>query len=170
MVPAALAVGLSSCSTVPARAATVNGTAISRSDFQRDLKALAANPGLLNLTGGTDVSIDGPTARSWLSQVITWKTAEDLLSEHGLTTTQQSIDAIQAQIAGNPTAAKLPQDMKDEVVAGAAAVQSLSQLTAPSAGRPRGAVPRRPGRHGRALRQPHPRSRRRPRPEPCSTS
>ena len=58
VVPAALAVGLSSCSTVPARAATVNGTAISRSDFERDLKALAANPGLLNLTGGTDVSID----------------------------------------------------------------------------------------------------------------
>ena len=69
-VPAALAVAVSSCSTVPARAATVNGTTISRSDFERDLEALAANPGLLNLTGGTDVSIDGPTARSWLSQVI----------------------------------------------------------------------------------------------------
>jgi len=81
VVPAALAVGLSSCSTVPARAATVNGTAISRSDFERDLKALAANPGLLNLTGGTDVSIDATTARGWLSQIITWKTAEDLLNE-----------------------------------------------------------------------------------------
>ena len=131
-VPAAL-VGLSSCSTVPAWAATVNGTTISRSDFQRDLEALAANPGLLNLTGGTDVSIDGPTARSWLSQVITWKTAEDLLSQHGLSTTQESIDAVQAQIVGNPTAAELPQSMQDEVVAGAVAVQSLSQLTAPSA-------------------------------------
>ena len=130
-VPAALAVALSSCSTVPARAATVNGTAISRSDFERDLEALAANPGLLNLTGGTDVSIDGPTARSWLSQVITWKTAEDLLSEHGLSTTQESIDAIQAQIAGNPTAAKLPQSMQDEVVAGAAAVQSLTPAHRP---------------------------------------
>jgi len=134
VVPAALAVGLSSCGTVPARAATVNGSTISRADFERDLKALAANPGLLNLTGGTDVSIDGTTARNWLSQVITWKTAEDLLSRHGLSTTQESIDAIQAQIAGNPTAAKLPQDMKDEVVAGAAAVESLSQVTAPSPG------------------------------------
>jgi hypothetical protein len=134
VVPAALAVAVSSCSTVPARAATVNGTAISRSDFERDLEALAANPGLLNLTGGTDVSIDGTTARGWLSQVITWKTAEDLLSERGLSTTQESIDAIQAQLAGNPTAAKLPQSMQDEVVAGAAAVQSLGQLTAPSAG------------------------------------
>jgi hypothetical protein len=132
-VPAALALVLSSCGDVPARAATVNGSAISRSDFERDLKALAANPGLLNVTGGTDISIDSPTARGWLAQIITWKTAQRLLSDHGLKPTQQAIDGIKAQISGNQTAEKLPQDMKDEVVAGAAAVQSLSQLDPPSA-------------------------------------
>ena len=77
---ASLALGLSSCGTVPAKAATVDGTDITRSDFERDLRALAANPGLLNLTGGTEVSIDGPTARTWLRQLIIWKAAEDLLA------------------------------------------------------------------------------------------
>ena len=133
--PAALAValGLSSCSSVSPSAATVDGSSVSRSDFERDLKALAANPGLLSTTGGTSYSIDGATARSWLSQLITWKAARNLLDAHGLQPTQDAINGIKAQIASNETAGKLPRDMQDEVVAGAAAVNSLGQLKPPSA-------------------------------------
>ena len=131
-LPATLALLLASCGSVSAKAATVDGEPISRADFERDLKALAANPGLLNVTGGTEISIDSPTARQWLSQVITWKAAEKLLERHGLQPTQAAIDDIKSQIAGNDTAKQLPQDMQDEVVAGAAAVQSLTQLDAPT--------------------------------------
>ena len=58
--------GLSACTTVPARAATVEDSVIRRSDFERDLQELAAHPGLLDVTGGTEYSIAGDTARGWL--------------------------------------------------------------------------------------------------------
>jgi parvulin-like peptidyl-prolyl isomerase len=125
--------GLTSCSTVPARAATVDDSVVRRSDFERDLRELSAHPGLLDLTGGTEFSIAGDTARGWLNQVITWTAAEDLLEEAGLEPTQQSIDDIRAQISSNPTAQDLVQDMQDDVVRGAASVESLSQIPAPTA-------------------------------------
>ncbi len=125
--------GLSACTTVPARAATVEDSVIRRSDFERDLQELAAHPGLLDVTGGTEYSIAGDTARGWLNQVITWTAAEDLLDEAGLEPTQEAVDGIRAQLSSNPTAQELPQDMQDDVVRGAASVGSLSQLPAPTA-------------------------------------
>jgi parvulin-like peptidyl-prolyl isomerase len=125
--------GLTACSTVPARAATVDDSVVRRSDFERDLRELSAHPGLLDLTGGTEFSIAGDTARGWLNQVITWTAAEDLLEEAGLEPTQEAIDGIRAQISSNPTAQELAQDMQDDVVRGAASVESLSQLPAPTA-------------------------------------
>ena len=125
--------GLSACTAVPARAATVDDSVVRRSDFERDLRELSAHPGLLDLTGGTEFSIAGDTARGWLNQVITWTAAEDLLAEAGLEPTQEAVDGIQAQISSNPTAQELPQDMQDDVVRGAASVDSLSQISAPTA-------------------------------------
>jgi hypothetical protein len=125
--------GLSSCGSVPAKAATVNGSDITRSDFERDLRALAANPGLLSLTGGTEMSIDGEAARGWLSQLITWKAAEDLLAANGLEPTADAIANITSQLDGNEAAKNLPQAMKDEVVQGAAAMDSLALVPVPSA-------------------------------------
>jgi parvulin-like peptidyl-prolyl isomerase len=125
--------GLTACTTVPARAATVGDSVVSRSDFERDPQELSAHPGLLDLTGGTEYSIAGDTARGWLNQVITWTAAEDLLAEAGMEPTQEAVDDIRAQISSNPTAQELAQDMQDDVVRGAASVQSLSQLPAPTA-------------------------------------
>jgi hypothetical protein len=122
---------LSSCGTVPADAATVNGTDISRADFQRDLDALAANPTLLNLTGATDVSIEGDAARSWLSQLITWRTAEDLLAARDVAVSQDAKQQLQQQLDSGP-AKDLPASMKEEVANGAAAVRTLSDLPTPS--------------------------------------
>jgi hypothetical protein len=111
----------------------VDDSDVRRSDFERDLRELSAHPGLLDLTGGTEFSIAGDTARGWLNQVITWTAAEDLLEEAGLEPTQEAIDGIRAQISSNPTAQELAQDMQDDVVRGAASVESLSQLPAPTA-------------------------------------
>ena len=123
---------VSSCGTVPARAATVNGSAITRSDFERDLQALAANPAFFNITGGTEVSIEGDAARSWLSQVITWRAAEELLADHGLEPSQESVADLNSQVAASEDAQRLPESMKDEIVRGVAAVQSLPLIPAPS--------------------------------------
>ena len=125
--------GLTACTTVPARAATVGDSVVRRSDFERDLQELAAHPGLINLTGGTAYSMDGDSARGWLNQVITWTAAEDLLDEAGLEPTQEALDGIQAQISASPDAQDLSQGMQDDVVRGAASVESLSQLPAPTA-------------------------------------
>jgi peptidyl-prolyl cis-trans isomerase C len=127
----ALCAGLTSCDTVPAKAATVNGSDIRRADFERDIKALAANPSLLNLTGGTERSIQGDAARNWLGQLITWQAAEDLLAARGLSVSADATKQIQGQLATGP-AAELPQSMKDEIVQGAASIQSLDQVPAPS--------------------------------------
>jgi hypothetical protein len=125
--------GLASCGTVPASAATVDGSDITRKDFERDLRALAANPGLLSLTGGTEASIEGEAARGWLSQLITWKAAENLLAAHGLEPSFEAVDSITAQLDANEAAKGLPQAMKDEVVRGAASMDSLALVPAPSA-------------------------------------
>jgi parvulin-like peptidyl-prolyl isomerase len=125
--------GLTACSTVPARAATVDDSVVRRSDFERDLRELSAHPGLINLTGGTAYSMDGESARGWLRQVITWTAAEDVLAEAGLEPTQEAIDGIRAQIAASPDAQDLSQGMQDDVVRGAAAVESLAQVRAPTA-------------------------------------
>ena len=128
---ASVAIALSSCGSVPANAATVDGTDISRADFQRDLKALAANPSLLNLTGGTEVSIEGDAARGWLTQIITWKAAEDLLAAHGLEPSAEATQSVSQQIESG-AAAELPQAMKDEVARGVASIDSLAQIPAPT--------------------------------------
>jgi len=124
--------GLTACTSVPARAATVNDSVVRRSDFERDLRELAAHPGLIDLTGGTAYSMAGDSARGWLNQIITWTAAEDVLDDAGLEPTQEAVDGIQAQLSSNPTAQELPQDMLDDVVRGAAAVESLSQIPAPA--------------------------------------
>jgi hypothetical protein len=128
---AMISVGLSACDTVPAKAATVNGQDISRADFERDIKALAANPSLLNLTGATNVSIEGSAARDWLTQLITWHAAEGLLGAHGLEVSSEATKDLQGQLDGGP-AAGLPASMKQEIVTGAAAVRTLADLPAPS--------------------------------------
>jgi foldase protein PrsA len=127
----AVSVGLSSCDNLPAKAATVNGSDITRADFERDIKTLAANPSLFNITGATERTIGGDTARQWLSQLIIWRAAESLLAAHGLSPSADATKQVEDQLK-TPAAAKLPQSMKDEVVRGAAAVQSLTQVPAPS--------------------------------------
>ena len=128
---AAISAGLSSCSTVPAKAATVDGEDITRADFERDIDALAANPALLNLTGASEVSIEGDAARDWLAQLITWRAAENLLDARGLEVSSDAEKELQGQLASGP-AKDLPQSMKDEVATGAAAVRTLADLPAPT--------------------------------------
>jgi PPIC-type PPIASE domain len=127
----ALSAGLTSCDTVPAKAATVNGSDISRADFERDIKALAANPSLLNITGATEASIPSGTARDWLAQVITWRAAEDLLADRGLSPSADAVKEFQDQLTAGP-AKDLPRSMKDEIAHGAASIRTLEQLPAPS--------------------------------------
>ena len=88
---------------------------------------------MLSLTGGTEASIEGDAARSWLSQLITWKAAEDLLAARGVEPSSDAIDTITGQLDGNEAAKRLPKAMKDEVVQGAAAMESLPSVPAPSA-------------------------------------
>ena len=124
-VAAVLGLGLSACDTVPAQAATVNGSDISRADLQRDLKALSENPTLYNLTGATNRSISGDAARSWLTQLITWELAEQIVAEHHLQPSSDAKAQVTEQLKSGP-ASVLPQDMKDEVMAGALAIDALS--------------------------------------------
>jgi len=129
---AALALGLSSCNTVGSNAATVNGSDITRADYERDLKALAANPSLLGLTGGTQFSIQGDAARSWLSQLIAWRAAENILADRGVSVSADTKKQFDDQLKGNDAAQKLPKSMLDEIVDGAASVQTLAQQPAPT--------------------------------------
>jgi peptidyl-prolyl cis-trans isomerase C len=134
LVPVAAAgLALSSCSSVPAQAATINGTDISRADFERDLRALAANPSLLNITGATERTIEGATARVWLTQLLTWQAAEDVLAEHGIDPAPDALDGVKQQLESSDAAQNLPQGMKDEVIQGAASVSTLPLVSAPTA-------------------------------------
>jgi hypothetical protein len=133
IAPAAVAaLALSSCSSVPAQAATINGTDISRADFERDLQALADNPSLLGITGATERTIPGATTRQWLTQLLTWKTAEDVLAERGIEPAPDAMDSIKQQLDATEAAKNLPQGMKDEVIRGAASIDTLSLVGAPS--------------------------------------
>ena len=99
----------------------------------------------------------GDSARGWLNQIITWTAAEDILDEAGLEPTQEAVDGIQAQLSSNPTAQELPQDMLDDVVRGAAAIESLSQIPAPTTEELEAMYAEAPASTGRAVREPHPR-------------
>jgi parvulin-like peptidyl-prolyl isomerase len=134
LVPVAVAgLAVSSCGSVPAQAATIDGTDISRSDFERDLDALAANPSLLNITGATDRTIEGQVARQWLTQLITWQAAEDVLADRGIEPAADAMGSIEQQLDSSAAAKNLPQEMKDEVIRGAASIDTLSLVEAPAA-------------------------------------
>ena len=70
------------------------------------------------------MSIEGDAARSWLSQLITWRTAEDLLAGRDVPVSQDAKQQLQQQLDSGP-AKDLPASMKEEVANGAAALLPL---------------------------------------------
>ena len=125
----------------PACAATVDAAA-SPIGLRAGPARLAAQPGLLNLTGGTEFSDRRRHRPRHLNQLITWTAAEDLLAEAGLEPTRGRRQITRGPDSNAPRRA--PQDMKDEVVREPASIGSLSPLGAIGGRSPRGHVRREP--------------------------
>lgn len=116
LLAAALAVALaaSACGSADPAAATVNGRDIDRSDFERELEALASNEELQAASGGQGLqgmgkdTVDARLTAGWLTAVIYDALITEEFERRDLELTEQDRGAAEAQLAdqfGNPQVA-----------------------------------------------------------------
>jgi parvulin-like peptidyl-prolyl isomerase len=116
LIAVALAGGLlaSACGSTAASAATVNGRTIDRSDFEKELKALAENKELQAASGGQGLlgkgkdTVDARLSAGWLTAVIYDALITDEFDRRKLKLTEEDKGAAEAQLAdqfGNPKVA-----------------------------------------------------------------
>lgn len=116
LIAVALTGGLlaSACGSTAAAAATVNGRTIDRSDFEKELKALAENKELQAASGGAGLlgkgqdTVDARLSAGWLTAVIYDALITDEFDRRKLTLTEEDKGAAEAQLAdqfGNPKVA-----------------------------------------------------------------
>ena len=80
-----IGIGASACSSTNPPAASVNGTDVTRADFESELRALAGNAKLM---GGTKLdTLDMNRTDSWLKLNIRWAIVEQELAKRGITPT-----------------------------------------------------------------------------------
>ncbi len=116
LIAVALTGGLlaSACGSTAAAAATVNGQTIDRSDFEKELKALAENKELQAASGGQGLlgtgkdTVDARLSAGWLTAVIYDVLITDEFDRRNLELTEEDKGAAEAQLAdqfGNPKVA-----------------------------------------------------------------
>jgi parvulin-like peptidyl-prolyl isomerase len=94
---AALAVGAAGCNTVRPAALTVNGHDVSQSSINRELSAIADNPGLRSRISDTDGTIKSGGSAVWLTQLVAQQVVDRELQRHRTSVTAADREAGQAQ-------------------------------------------------------------------------
>ncbi|MSO37082.1 MAG: hypothetical protein EXQ69_02395 [Acidimicrobiia bacterium] len=106
---AALAL-VTSCSSVAPPAASVNSTEISRSEFQRDLDALAGNKQLVKYYKGQGLELvpsgggfDSASGAAWLSSIVSQVIVDKAFSDRDLKVTKADVAAAKKELAESQT-------------------------------------------------------------------
>ena len=127
-----LAVVAASCSSVQPPALTVNGNDISRDSVDRQLAAIADNPGLKSQISDTEGSIKSSGSTIWLTHIVTQQVVDREVHRRGITVRAADRRAGQAQAAnffGAQTFAAFPKWFRDQSIGEFARQQALLRAT-----------------------------------------
>jgi parvulin-like peptidyl-prolyl isomerase len=131
---AGLSVGVAGCSAVRPAALTVNGHDISQSSVDRELSAIADNPGLRDRIAATDGTIRSNGAAIWLTQVVEQEVVDEQVRRRDVSVTaadRQGAEALAADFFGPEVFAEFPKWFRDEVLDGFARREALARTIAP---------------------------------------
>lgn len=127
-----VAVVAASCSSVRPPAVTVNGSDISRDSVDRELAAIADNPGLKSQLSGTDGSIKSSGGSIWLTHVVTQQVVDREVQRRGITVRAADRRAGRAQAAnffGAQAFTAFPKWFRDQTVGEFSRQQALIRAT-----------------------------------------
>ena len=127
-----LAVVAASCGSVRPAALTVNGSDISRDAVDRELAAIADNPGLKSQISDTEGSIKSSGSSIWLTHVVTQQVIDREVQRRGITIRAADRRAGQAQAAnffGAQAFAAFPKWFRDQSIGEFARQQALLRAT-----------------------------------------
>jgi hypothetical protein len=131
---AAVGIAASGCSAVRPAALTVNGHDISQSSVNRELKAIADNPGLGSRLSATDGTIKSGGTAVWLTQVVANQVVDrELMRRHiKISREDQQLGTTQAEdFFGDASVfARFPTWFRDRVVERFVRQQALSRTIA----------------------------------------
>jgi hypothetical protein len=91
---------LASCGSAGPNAATVNGSEISRSDFEDDLDALSGLRGLINPLTAENGSYSGEAVRFWLGIQIEDELKRQAIADAGEAVTDEDLATAEEQLSG----------------------------------------------------------------------
>lgn len=131
---AGLGAGVAGCSAVRPVALTVNGHDISQSSVNRELSAIADNPGLRPRISDTDGTIKSSGAAIWLTQVVEQHVVDQQVRRRDITVTTADRRAAEARAAdffGPQVFAEFPKWFQVQVLAGYARREALSRTIEP---------------------------------------
>ena len=130
---AAVGIGATGCSAVRPAALTVNGDDVSQSSVNRELEAIADNPGLRSRLSTTDGTIKSGGTAVWLTQVVASKVVDRELARRNIKVSRedQQLAVPQAEdFFGDANVfARFPAWFRDRVVERFARQQALFRAT-----------------------------------------
>jgi hypothetical protein len=130
---AGLSLGVAGCNTVRPPSVSVNGHDISQSSVDRELTAIAENPGLRQRISDTDGTIRSSGAAIWLTQVVEQEVVDEQVRRRDLAVTTADRRAAQARAAeffGPQVFAEFPKWFRSQVLDGYARREALSRAIA----------------------------------------
>lgn len=131
VVAAGVSLGVAGCSAVRPAALTVNGQDISQSSVNRELSAIADNPGLKSQISETEGTIKSGGSAVWLTQLVAQEVVDRELERRrvGVTLSDRQLGRAQAEsfFGGGDVFARFPEWFRDRVVARFARQQALSR-------------------------------------------
>lgn len=126
----AIAAVTASCSAVRPPALTVNGNDLSRDSVDRQLSAIADNPGLKNEIAATEGTIKSGGSTIWLTQVVEQQVIDQQVRRRNIRVTSADRQAAAARAAnffGGQVFAEFPRWFRAQVLAGYARREALSR-------------------------------------------
>jgi hypothetical protein len=130
---AGLSAGVAGCNTVRPPALTVNGHDISQSSVDRELNAIADNPGLRPSIAATDGTIRADGSAIWLTQIVEQEVVEEEVRRRDLTPTgadRQAARARATEFFGPQVFAEFPRWFQNEVLERYARREALTRAIA----------------------------------------
>jgi hypothetical protein len=127
-----VAVVAASCSSVRPPALTVNGSDISRDSVDRELSAIADNPGLKDQISGTEGSIKSSGSTIWLTHVVTQQVVDREVQRRRIVVAPADRQAGRAQAAtffGSQAFAAFPKWFQDQTVGEFSRQRALLRVT-----------------------------------------
>jgi parvulin-like peptidyl-prolyl isomerase len=130
-----LAAAGAGCASVRPSALTVNGDELSRSDVDRELQAIADNPGLQDRITSSEGTIKSSGSAIWLTQVVEQQVVDEQVRRRDITVTAADRRAAEARAGdffGPQVFAEFPKWFRDQVLEGYARRKALSRTLEPA--------------------------------------